>query len=442
MSYDWSLLGPLILLVAAAWMHGKSGPGWCRWIAVLVAANFLAVSYIVLHGVFAGSWRAIFIAVTNLIALTSSWDSIYWLREHPSVSPGRYYIWWSLFWGALIVISLSQNLALSWLAMEFSTLTSAALIIEIGDRHSLEAAWKYIVIASVGLILGLIGIVFVYASLRYQGLSWAALDFSNLHAQYFNIAPPVRELATIFIVSGFGTKAGLVPFHTWLPDAHSEAPSPVSGLLSGILLGLSVFTIARFTIAVPTGSGALFSGPRLLTIFGTISVVIGALALLAQHDIKRLLAYSSIEQIGIIAVAVGVGTRAAIAAALAQFVFHAVIKSSLFYGAGHLTARYGTKSIDGITDMIAKSRSSAFLWTLGILALAGLPPLGLAYSEWLIMSQLWIHHSYVVVLLTSSALTLTFAALSRHLIRNLWGPAQLQDRRTPSSNQAPAQGVL
>ncbi len=425
MSYSWSLMGPIAITLLATTVLRRPGSRRFKWIQALVAVNFVAVFFVIFHGIEAGSWRAIFIATTNFIALTSAWDSIYWLKEHPSIAPGRYYLWWSLFWGALIVVSLSQNLALSWLALEFSTLSSAALIVEMSDRHSLEAAWKYMVIASVGLILGLIGIVFVYASLRYQGLSWSTLDYGNLHAQYSNIAPTVRELATIFIVTGFGTKAGLVPFHTWLPDAHSEAPSPVSGLLSGILLGLSLFTVARFINAVPAVAGSVISGSELLMIFGSISVVIGSLALLVQHDLKRLLAYSSIEQVGIMAVALGVGSRVALDAALAQFVFHALIKSTLFYSAGHLTVGYGTKRIDGITDLIARSRFQSFLWAAGILALAGLPPLGLAYSEWLIISQLWIHHAYGVVLLICGGLTLTFAALTHHLIRPLWDSSHL-----------------
>ncbi len=199
----------------------------------------------------------------------------------------------------------------------------------------------------------------------------------------------------------------------------------MSGLLSGILLGLSLFTIARFINAVPAVAGSVISGSELLMIFGSISVVIGSLALLVQHDLKRLLAYSSIEQVGIMAVALGVGSRVALDAALAQFVFHALIKSTLFYSAGHLTVGYGTKRIDGITDLIARSRFQSFLWAAGILALAGLPPLGLAYSEWLIISQLWIHHAYGVVLLICGGLTLTFAALTHHLIRTLWDSSHL-----------------
>ncbi|MCL6562485.1 MAG: hypothetical protein K6U87_05705 [Firmicutes bacterium] len=427
------LLGPLGITAVALLARRRLTPGWGVWIAVWVGLDTAVTLALTLPAIGRGEWGAIFLAVTNLVALTSVGDSVLWLREHTRVAPHRYYFWWSLFWAALLGIALSKNLALSWLAVEFSTLASAALIIEMGGPHALEAGWKYIVIASVGLILALTGIVFIYATLRYQGLSWATLDFSNLHAQYPQIAPVVQQLGAILLVSGFGTKAGLVPFHTWLPDAHSEAPSPVSGLLSGVLLGLSLFTVARAVGTVPTGLPVYFSVDHLLTLFGAISVVVGALALLVQQDIKRLLAYSSIEQVGMMAVALGLGSRAAVGAALMQFVLHAVIKSSLFYGAGHLSVRYGTKGLSDITSLWARHRLGALLWTLGILALAGVPPLGLAYSEWLILDQLWLHHAYLVVAVVSVSLTISFAALAHHLIHNLWGaPHESAEGQAPS----------
>jgi len=415
-----ALMGPLVLVVLAVIRRQHWTPQWFYAIAIFVSMVLGATLILIAHSLLTGAWHAVFLAVTDLVAATSAWDSVFWLRQHPGIAPRRYYLWWALFWAALMGIALAQNLALAWLAVEFSTLASAALIIEIGDRHALEAAWKYILIASVGLILGLIGIIFVYASLKFQHLGWATLNFHNLHDEAKRIPPIIRELATIFIVSGFGTKAGLVPFHTWLPDAHSEAPSPVSGLLSGVLLGLCLFTIARFIRAVPSPNGVAFSGDHLFTLFGTISVVVGALALLVQHDIKRLLAYSSIEQVGLIAVALGVGTPAAWAIALLQFAIHAVVKSSLFYEFGHLSVLYKSKRLDRITDLFRVHRLAAIFWALGILALAGVPPLGLAYSEWLIFLQLWKAHSYLVIAFTTLALTLAFAALSYHLIRNLW----------------------
>ena len=427
MPYDVSLIGPVAMALIASLMRRRLTPRWARVFAVWVTLILAATVFLVWPGLTTEHWRSILIVVIDVVAATSAWDSVFWLAEHPHMALHRYYLWWALFWVALLAIALAHNLALAWLAVEFSTLASGALVVEMGDRHALEAAWKYIVIASVGLVLGLIGIVFLYASLQGQRLGWATLNYSNLQAHFMHIPSIIRQLATILLISGFGTKAGLVPFHTWLPDAHSEAPSPVSGLLSGVLLGLSLFTVARVVQTVPVPSTVYLSGNHLFTIFGTISVVVGSLALLVQRDIKRLLAYSSIEQVGLIAVALGVGTKAAFMVALWQFVLHAVIKSSLFYGAGHLTVVYHTKQLDKITGLMSRHPVGAIFWALGILALAGLPPLGLAYTEWQILTQLLSHQAMWVAILLFGALTLTFAALGYHLMRTLWGPVDMTD---------------
>lgn len=426
-------IGPIAIVLAMLILKGRLHRAQFHAATIWVGLNFIWTLVITWHGIRLGQWHAIFAAVTNLVALTSAWDSARWLSEHPGIAPHRYYTWWALFWAALTGIALSQNLALSWLFVEFSTLTSGALIIEMGTAHALEAAWKYIVIASVGLIFALIGIVFLYASLRVPGAGWATLNYRSLATHAGAVAPIVRQLAVILVLVGFGTKAGLVPFHTWLPDAHSEAPSPVSGLLSGVLLGLSLFTLVRIVLILPDRGAGLLTGHHLLTIFGMLSVVVGSLALLVQRDIKRLLAYSSIEQVGIMALAASVGTAAALHAALWQFVIHAVIKSTLFYGAGHLTVQYGTKTLRRITGLQERHRMGAVFWALGILALAGLPPLGLAYSEWLIFQVLWQHQAYGVVLVMAGALTLTFAALTHHLIHTLWGAPPEVNARTDAA---------
>lgn len=417
-----TLVGP-VGLIAFCLIWGLCGrPLRFKAITFWVGLNFAWTLILTPKGLIHGHWPAIFVTVTNFVALTSAWDSERWLAEHPHVASNRYYAWWAVFWAALLGIALSQNLALSWLSVELSTLASAALITELGHRHALEAAWKYLVIASVGLILALIGIVFVYASLHGPQYGWAVLNDQYITAHSSRIAPVIRELATIFIVAGFGTKAGLVPFHTWLPDAHSESPSPVSGMLSGVLLGLSLFVAVQFVHMVPIRAQLEFNGSTLLTIFGTLSMTVGSLALLVQKDIKRLLAYSSIEQVGIMAVGSAIGTSTATVAVLWQFVLHAVIKSFLFYGAGHLSIRYGTQQLNRITALTTQNLAFAVFWGLGILALAGLPPLGLAYSEWFILAQLWGHHAYFVMAVALSALTLTFSALAYHLIQTLWQP--------------------
>ncbi len=417
----WVGLGPLgVILLALAWrwLPSKQLPvAVAVWVTLMVLAVGVRFSLDHWHG----GWSLWVLMVVNVVAATSAWDSVWWAREHKSANMIRYFIWWALFYTSLLVIALANNLVLAWLAIEFSTLVSGALIVEMGHRRALEAAWKYIVVASAGMLTAIIGIVFLYASLQTERLGWHTLDYANLQAHYLSIAPIVREIATVLIVCGIGTKAGLVPFHTWLPDAHSVAPSPVSGLLSGVLLGLCLIAVNHFVTAVPLPGGMLLAGTHLLLLFGSLSVVVGALALLVQRDVKRMLAYSSIEQVGIMAIGFGVGTRYAIAAALLQFMFHALIKSSLFYIGGHLSVRYHSMYLRQMKEMARRQRGFAIAWTIGILALAGLPPLGLAYSEWMILYALWQSRLWPILIVLSLGLVLGFAGLLQHLINGVWG---------------------
>ncbi len=414
-------LGPIGVMVLALigyrWMPKRMPITIAVWVSLVFVITGIYFYREMMHGI----WEMWLLLLVDLIAAGSAWDSIWWIREHHTVKLLRYYVWWALFWLALVIIATAGNLVLAWLAIEFSTLASGALIVEMGHRRALEAAWKYIVVASVGMLMAIIGIVFLYASLQFEHLGWHTLDYTNLHAHFLAISPIVRKMATILIVCGIGTKAGLVPFHTWLPDAHSVAPSPISGLLSGILLGVSLVTIDQFVAAVPLSSHVLLSGQHLLLFFGTLSVVVGTLAILVQTDIKRMLAYSSIEQVGIMAIGFGIGTPYAQEAAILQLVFHAMIKSGLFYISGHLSVRYHSIHLPQMTDMIRRHRKLALAWAIGILALAGLPPLGLAFSEWMILYGLWSSHLWVFLIVLSISLMLGFAALMHHLISGLWG---------------------
>lgn len=413
--------GPVGVIVLAFVGRHSLSDGIRKVIAMWVTLVFLSTVVWAYPQLRQGGMTPWLLVGTNFVAATSAWDSVWWGREHPAIKTLRYYLWWSLFWASLTAIAVSENLVLSWLAIEFSTLVSGALIVEMRNRRALEAAWKYIIIASVGLFMAVIGILFVYASLRFYQLGWHTLDYTNLRSHAALIPPMVKEISTILIVSGIGTKVGLVPFHTWLPDAHSEAPSPASGLLSGVLLGLCLVTIDRVLSAAPVSSAMLLSGPHLLLVLGSLSVVVGTFALLAQKDVKRLLAYSSIEQMGIAAVGFGINTPFTREAALLQLAFHAVIKSSLFYIGGHLSVSYGSTRLVRMTNMFSRTRRLAVPWAIGIVALAGLPPLGLAYSEWMILFGLWQAHLWAVLVILTLSLALGFAALLYHLLRGMWG---------------------
>jgi hydrogenase-4 component F len=435
-----SELGPVGVIVLALIGRRFAPDGLRKVIAIWVTLVFMSTlvwAYPQLHEGGLVPWLLV---GTNLIATTSAWDSVWWGREHSDIKTVRYYIWWSLFWASLISIAVSENLILSWLAIEFSTLVSGALIVEMRNRRALEAAWKYIIIASVGLFMAIIGVLFIYASLRTHQLGWHTLDYANIRSHAATIPLMVKEISTILIVSGIGTKVGLVPFHTWLPDAHSEAPAPVSGLLSGVLLGLCLVTIERLLSAIstiPTSAAGLLTGPHLLLILGTLSVVVGTFALLAQKDVKRLLAYSSIEQMGIAALAFGINTPFAREAALLQLAFHAVIKSSLFYVSGHLSVAYRSTRLVRMTNLFYRTPRLAVLWAVGVFALAGLPPLGLAYSEWMILLGLWQAHLWVVLASLTISLVLGFSALVYHLLKGMWGNVEVKECEPPGVQSVP-----
>ena len=420
------LVGPFGVLVLAFAGRRYDSRWMAKIIALWVGINFIFYAIRFMTHPSYGETFAWLLPLIELMVTGSALVSIRWLREHPSQSIVRYYLWWALFYAALVVIATTQNLVLAWLAIEFSTLVSSALLIELGNRRALEAAFKYMVIAPVGMSIALLGIVLLYASLQSQHLGWQTFTYANLALHHQAIAPIVRHIVTIMMLCGIGTKAGLVPFHTWLPDAHSVAPSPISGLLSGCLLGLCLLVIDHFLRAISMPSTLFLSGQHLLLFFGVLSVLIGSFALFVQKDIKRMLAYSSIEQVGMMAIGFGIGTHLAIDAALLQFVFHAIIKASLFYLAGYFSERYHSTHLFQWTAMIKKFPRLAILWAVLLMALAGLPPLGLAYSEWMLILSLWNQQETFVFLALCLGLVLSFSALSDHLIKSLWKTPQKQ----------------
>ncbi|AEW06499.1 NADH dehydrogenase (quinone) [Sulfobacillus acidophilus DSM 10332] len=357
--------------------------------------------------------------VVLVITWASAGDSLWWTAEHPAVPLTRYYLWWAGFWASLTGLALTDNLAAAWLWVELSTVTSAALILEMHSRRALEAAWKYVLIVSVGLLLGLLGLILLYAGLGSHHAGFATFNFGYLETHWRHIPLGIRQLSGVLLIVGLGTKVGLAPFHTWLPDAHAEAPAPVSGLLSGVLLGLTLWTLHRYLAAVPMGP--VGSGSPWLLWLGVLSVMVGSFSLFMQREVKRLLAYSSVEQVGMMAIGLGLGTSAGIAAALWQWIFHAGIKSGTFFVSGHLSERLHAKRMDAWQGAFRRAPRLGTVWAVGILALSGVPPLGISYSEWLLVRALWLDHQTGVLVLLSVGLTVTFMALLYHLLRGLFG---------------------
>lgn len=295
----------------------------------------------------------------------------------------RFFCLFDLYLAAMLTAVNQENVALMWIAVEGATLSAALLIGFERSKAALEAGWKYVILSSVGIALALFGTILVYYSSEHLlGVSSEALRWSQLYRVADGLDPTAIKVAFIFAVIGYGTKAGLAPMHTWLPDAHAEAPTPVSAMLSANMLTLAVYAILRFKVVTDRAVGPAFSG-RLLVGLALLSVTIAAAFFLVQRDYKRLFAYSSIEHIGIALLGFGVGGAGTFAGSW-HLLNHALAKSTAFYGAGLVFLRHNHKMLDRVTGLLAQMPLAGGAILIAGVALAGLPPFGLFASEVLI----------------------------------------------------------
>ncbi|SHO56486.1 hydrogenase 4 subunit F [Vibrio quintilis] len=372
----------------------------------------------------AGEWllldglSALFLGVLGLVALMTGIHSLGYIGheyKHGELS-GRqvsvYYGLFSLFLGCMLVALTANNIIMMWVAIEATTVSSVFLVGIYDQRTSLEAAWKYIMQCSVVVAFGLFGTVITYGNAvavfdnPEQALLWTQIrDHAHL------LDPRLIQISFIFIVVGFGTKTGLFPMHSWLPDAHSEAPSPVSGLLSAGLLNCALLVIIRHFIISTDVLGTGFT-QLILIGFGFASVSVAVLMILIQKDVKRLLAYSSVEHMGLITFAVGLGPLG-IFAAMLHVVNHSIGKTLMFCGAGNIMLKYGTRDMNIVKGVVRVTPWTGILFGAGALALAGVPPFNLFISEFLIIcSGIYSQHPYLTVLLLL-VLTLALAGFAR-----------------------------
>jgi hydrogenase-4 component F len=334
---------------------------------------------------------ALSVIVLDTISIVSFMVSIFaigYLNQelrHQVITLRQLKLFYSLMYAfifTMVLVVSTQNLGLMWIAIEATTLASAFLVGFYNNKESIEAAWKYVIICSVGIALALLGIVFLYISAMniFEGskysLNWLFL-LQNAGALHSSIL----KIAFIFILVGFGTKAGLVPMHTWLPDAHSQAPSPISALLSGVLLNSALYGLIRVLAIVNKNLGSNIYTGRLLVAAGLISIATAAVFILVQKDYKRMLAYSSIEHIGIITFGLGIFTPVALFAALFHMVNHAFTKSLLFLTSGNIYLKYKTREISKVTGLLKTLPISGMIFLLGLFAIAGMPPFSVFSSE-------------------------------------------------------------
>ncbi|MBI3990690.1 MAG: hydrogenase 4 subunit F, partial [Candidatus Omnitrophica bacterium] len=306
-----------------------------------------------------------------------------------------------------------------WVAIEMTTLISAFLVGFYNTKNSVEAAWKYIIICSVGIIFALLGtILFSYAFSASDGIK--SLNWHDMAASAGKLDKNILKIAFIFILVGYGTKAGIAPMHTWLPDAHSQAVAPVSALLSGVLLKTAVYAILRFGIIVINGVGFQYFS-NLMILLGLISLFVSSSFILVQKDLKRLLAYSSIEHIGIISIGFGLGGPLGFIGAFLHIFNHAVTKSLMFFGAGDIVNAYKKHNMKSIHGVIKALPFTGIMALLGVFALAGFPPFSIFISEIFILIAAFTKGSYVVGGLLLLFLAIIFGAFIYHFGKMLFG---------------------
>jgi hydrogenase-4 component F len=381
---------------------------------------------------YADALSALTLLVVAFVSFTAALSSVGYLREEmreQDVTPGeglrrlrRYSVLFHLFVFSMLIVPVSNSLGVLWIAIEGTTLASIFLVSFSGTGEALEAAWKYVIVGSVGIALALFGTILAYYSaVQVLGTSYD-LNWSVLAPVAVHLNPGVMRLALLFIVIGYGTKAGLAPMHTWLPDAHSEAPSPISALLSGVLLNCALYGVLRFYALATPSLGHSYPAALLLA-FGLLSLLVATLLIFRQRDYKRLLAYSSVEHMGIIALGVAFGGAAGLYGALLQVINHAITKSLLFFASGQVLLKYKTKEISQVSGIIKLTPLIGGMLLIGGLALAGSPPFSLFISEFSILSagfrQGYVPEAIVMLVL----LALIFTALLLYFNRMVFGKA-------------------
>ena len=376
----------------------------------------------------ADALSAVMLIVIGAVATLASWASIDYLDDelaHDETTPAGARLYGALinsFIASMALAVLAANLGVVWVAVEATTVATAFLVGHRRTRASLEATWKYVVICSMGIALAFLGTVLLYYASLHAGASAGALTIDGITARAALLDPGVTRIAAGLLLLGYGTKVGLVPFHTWLADAHSQAPAPVSALMSGVLLSVAASVILRVRPIIDAAIGPHFLRVGLITL-GLLTLFVAAGLLVAQRDYKRMLAYSSLEHMGIVAVAAGVGTELAVAALLLHFLGHGLAKAVLFITAGHLQHTYGSTSIADVTGLLARSRLLGVGFAGGLAALLGLPPFALFASELGIARGTAAAHLAWPLAIALLLMVVAFAAIARHGGAMLLGPA-------------------
>lgn len=381
----------------------------------------------------------VFIVLTTFVAFTTSVFSASYIGHEIEIgrltpaSVRFYHAMYQMLMFAMNLALVANNIGLMWVAIEIATLTTVLMVGIYRTHEALEAAWKYFILGSVGIALALFGTILVYMAARpVIGEGLEAMVWTVLVAHAAKFDPALLNLAFVFLLLGYGTKVGLAPLHAWLPDAHAEGPTPISAVLSGLLLNVALYALLRFKMLLVLHPAAIAPGPLMVTM-GLISCVFAAFMLYRRRDIKRMFAYSSIEHMGIIVFAFGMGGPLANFAGLLHMVMHSLTKSAIFFAVGSIAQIKGTQKIAEIRGLTQSHPALGWGLVLAILSIAGMPPSGVFMSEFLVVTSSFSRMPLLTLVLVLGLL-LAFAALLLRLIGFAFGE--------PTGKDAPMHGSL
>ncbi|BDV32888.1 MULTISPECIES: hydrogenase 4 subunit F [Methylocystis] len=409
-------------------------------------ATFVFALLLLAKGHEAGSFlsvddlNVVFVVLSTLIGFTTAGFSASYIEHELAIgklTPGNlrfYHAMYQALMCAMNLALLASNIGLTWVSVEVATLTTVVMVGLYRTRDSLEAAWKYFILGSVGIALALFGTILVYMSAEpVLGEGYDSMLWSTLMQHAAHLSPRLLNVAFVFLMLGYGTKVGLAPMHAWLPDAHAEGPTPISAVLSGLLLNVALYAVLRFKMLLTANAAAITPGPLLIAL-GLASVLFAAFMLYRRDDIKRLFAYSSIEHMGIIAFAFGIGGPVANFAGLLHMAMHSLTKSAIFFSVGHIAQAKGTQKIAEIRGLTQSHPVLGWSLVVGVMAICGMPPLGVFMSEFLVVSSAFARQPWLAVPLVLGLLV-AFGALLMRLIGMAFGEP------TKSAGEAPASPV-
>ena len=421
---------------------------WLPWASAIFMLAQIPLVILVCLPVFNGnviSWGgflidgigASFTIITTLVAAASMVQAALIMPaeriEEHKISDKRFCMYYFLsgsFILAMYAVVLAQHIGYLWIAVEATTLMSAPLINYHRSRNSLEATWKYLILCSVGIAFALFGTVLIFAA--QHTFANGTMIFSELIARAKDIDPKLLRLGFVFCLLGYGTKAGIFPLHNWLPDAHSEAPSSASAMLSGSLLNCALVAIWRLSQVVDaSGQGELVR--QLLVPAGAITVIAASLMLVRQHDLKRMLAYSSVEHVGLLTLAIGIGSGPIF---ILHAFNHSIVKVALFLMAGGILHVYGTKVLSKLGGILKASPLWGIVLFAAGFAIAGSPPFGTFISEWLLLRDAFASGEIAAAIVVIIGLTITFIAITTHIGRVVFGSERSLVKNVPAKTWA------